>query len=289
MVQKLCRLVVPAALCGALMIAGTASAATLRGVVVHQNHHAHSFVVSQKGGHLASVHARRSPRLGRTVKVTALRLHNGTWLAQTVSSGRRARRATVRGVVTFVDRKRGLFTLSAGGASLLIHRHRVHGARTADALPNLGENVTIQAGIDDQGNLDEEAIHDNGAQTSNIEIEGVVMAVDPTARTISVSADDDSESGQAIVVSIPATFDITGFTVGQEVKLLVSQQPDQSFLLQGSAEDDNSQAANNPSDSQGLGGGCGDSHDGSGGSGGGGGGGCGSGGGGGGGGNGGGN
>jgi hypothetical protein len=90
------------------------------------------------------------------------------------------------------------------------------------------------------------------------------MAVDPTARTLSLSADDDSESGQAVVVSIPATFDITGFTVGQEVKLLVTQQPDGSFLLQGSAEDDNSQAANNPNDSQGMGGGCGDSHDGSG-------------------------
>lgn len=265
MIGKLCRSIVFAALFAAFVIAGTASAATLRGVVVHQNHHAHSFVVSLKGGHLASVHARKSPRVAHAVKVTALRMRNGTWLAKAVSLGRKSRHAAVRGVVTFVNRQRGVFTVSAGGASLLIHRHhqRSHGARAADALPNVGEVVTVQTGIDDQGNLDEESIQDNGAQTSNIELEGVVMAVDPTARTITVSADDDNESGQAVVVSVPAAFDITAFTVGQEVKLLVTQQPDQSFLLQGSAEDDNSQAANNPSDSQGQSG-CGDSRDGNG-------------------------
>jgi hypothetical protein len=160
--------VVPAALLAALVIAGAASAATLRGVVVHQNHHAHAFVVSLKGGHLASIHARHSPRVARNVKVIALRMHNGTWVAKSVSQGRKSRHATVRGVVTFVNRKRGLFTVSAGGASLLIH-HRSHGARTADALPSVGENVTVQTGIDDQGDLDEQSILDNGMQTSNIE------------------------------------------------------------------------------------------------------------------------
>jgi uncharacterized membrane protein YgcG len=263
MVGKLCRSVLLAALLGAFVIAGAASAATLRGVVVHQNHHAHSFVLSLNSGRLASVHAGHSPRLGRIVRVTAVRMRNGTWLAKTVRLGNRSRHATVRGVVTFADRQRGVFSVSAGGASLLIHtRQRSGRARAADALPSVGQNVTVQTGIDDQGNLDEESIHDNGVQTSNIELEGVLMAVDTTARTLSVSADDDNQSGQAIVVSVPATFDIAAFTVGQELKLLVTQQPDGTFLLQGSAEDDSSQAANNPGDSQGQGGGCGDSHDG---------------------------
>lgn len=75
-------------------------------------------------------------------------------------------------------------------------------------MASLGENVTVETGIDDHGNLDEESIHDNGVQTSNIELEGVVMAGDPTARAISVSADDDSVSGQSVLVSIPATFDM---------------------------------------------------------------------------------
>jgi uncharacterized membrane protein YgcG len=256
MIAKLGRSLVLTVLC-CLAVAGTASAATLRGVVVHKNHHAHSFVVSLKGGHLASVHARHSPRLGRTVRIAAAPMHNGTWLAKKVSVGRSSRHATLRGVVTFVDRRHGEFTLSANGASVLIHRlSRAQRAGVADASPTVGQNMTVEAGIDDRGDLEEESSHDNGAQTSGIELEGVVTGI--SGHTLQVSADDDNESGQTVTVTVPATFDMTAFTVGQEVKLLVTRQADNTFLLQGSAEDDNSNDANNPSDSQGRGGGSSD-------------------------------
>jgi hypothetical protein len=254
MIGKLCRSAVLAAVFGAVIV-GSASAATVRGVVVHQNHRAHSFVVSTKGGRLASVHARHSPRVGRSVRLTAALMHNGTWREKTLHVGRSSRHATLRGVVTFVNRRHGEFTLSAGGASLLVHKQR------SDAMPSVGDDVTVQSGIDDQGDLNEQTIHDNGDQTSGIELEGVILSI--TGNTLQVSADDDNESGQSVVVDVPATFDMTAFTVGQEVKLLVTQQADGTFLLQGSAEDDNSQAANNPGDSQGDGGGGpGDSQDG---------------------------
>jgi hypothetical protein len=254
MIGKLCRSAVLAAVFGAVIV-GSASAATVRGVVVHQNHRAHSFVVSTKGGRLASIHARHSPRVGRSVRVTAALMHNGTWREKTVHVGRSSRHATLRGVVTFVSRRHGEFTLSSGGASLLVHR------RHSDSMPSIGEEITVQSGIDDQGDLNEETMHDDGDRTSGIELEGVVLSI--TGNTLRVSADDDNESGQSVVVDVPTTFNMMAFTVGQEVKLLVTPQADGTFLLQGSAEDDNSQAANNPEDSQGEGGGGpGDSQDG---------------------------
>jgi hypothetical protein len=239
------------ALIGVFVVAAPASAGTLRGVVVHRNHHAGSFVVALPGGRLAAVHARHSPRVGRNVRVSATRLRNGTFAAKQVRVGGRARHALIRGVVTFVNRRRGLFTVSSRGASVLIHRsHRSRRARAADALPTVGENVTVQTGIDDQGDLQDDNVQDNG-QAGTMDLSGTVLAVDPTARTLSVSSDDDDQSGQALTVHVPSTFDMSAFTVGKQVELVVTLQTDGSFLLQGSASDDNEEEANNPGHEQG--------------------------------------
>jgi hypothetical protein len=237
------------AVIGVFVVAAPASAATLRGVVVHRNHHAGSFVVALPGGRLAAVHARHSPKVGRNVRVSATRLRNGTFAANKVRVGGRARHAVIRGVVTFVNRRRGLFTVSSRGASVLIHRSRRAGA--ADALPTVGENVTVQTGIDDQGDLQDDNVQDNGNQSGSMDLSGTVLAVDPTARTLSVSSDDDDQSGQALTVHVPSAIDISAFTVGEEVELVVTLQTDGSFLLQGSASDDNTEEANNPGDEQG--------------------------------------
>lgn len=238
------------ALLGALVVASSASAATFRGVVVHRNARAHSFAVALKGGRLVAVHARRAPAVGKVVVVSARRLRNGTFAARRVRSVGRSRRAAIRGVVTFVNRRRGVFTVSSRGASLLIHSRR--GARVADALPAVGQSVQVEAQIGDQGDLEQQTVQSTGSQTQNIDLEGTVLAVDTTARTLSVSADDDGQSGQSVTVVVPATINISAFTVGQEVELVVSLQPDGSFLLQGSSGDDNAQQANNPSDQQGC-------------------------------------
>jgi hypothetical protein len=59
-----------------------------------------------------------------------------------------------------------------------------------------------------------------------------------------VSADDDDESGGAVTVSIPSSFDITQFKVGNEVELTVAKQPDGTFVLQ-SSDDQNDNADEN--------------------------------------------
>src|SRR5947209_13148101 len=83
-------------------LAAPAQAAKLTGVVVHDNHRAHSFVVAGHDGKLSAVHAHRLPRLGRRVTVIARPLLNGTFRAERVKAGRRAHRAVIRGTVTYV-------------------------------------------------------------------------------------------------------------------------------------------------------------------------------------------
>jgi hypothetical protein len=232
------------------VVAGSAAAATLRGVVVHRNQRAHSFVIALRGGRLAAAHAGASPSIGRTARVSVRRLRNGTYAALHIAVGHRARRARIRGVVTFVDRRHGLFTVSADGASMLVLRP--HDAAAAQALPAVSDDVTVEVEIDDQGDLLDESLQLTGSQTSNIDLEGTILAIDATARTLTISADDDEQSGRSLTVDVPSTIDISMFSVGQEVELTVTKQPDGTFLLQGGSGDDNAQRANNPEDETGC-------------------------------------
>jgi hypothetical protein len=243
---------------GVLALAGSASAATVRGVVVSHNTRAHAFVVAQRTGRLVSIHSRRHPSLGRVVTVTARRLRNGTFAAQHVNSRQQVRhRVLIHGVVTFVNRRQHEFTVSAGGASLLIHS-----GQSASSLPAVGADVSVQTQIDDQGNLDDQGSDQTGTSTANVDVEGTILSIDPTpgttadgtatAGTLTISADGEDDTSQSITVAVPATMDITMFQVGQEVELTVAVQSDGSFLLQASSDDGNSDQANNGDDQQGC-------------------------------------
>lgn len=241
----------------ALALTGTASAAVLRGVVVSHNTRAHSFVVAERKGHLVSVHSRRSPALGRAVIVKAKQLRNGTYAAHHITVRRQSRRLVrIHGVVTFVNRRRHEFTVSAGGASLLVHTSRfanhVAAASTSSPLPSVGEDVTVETQIGDQGDLEDQGVQNDGTQTQNIDVEGTIVSIDTAANTLTISADGEDDTTQTITVDVPSTIDITQFAVGQEVELTVSVQPDGSFLLQGSSEDGNSGQANSSGDQQGC-------------------------------------
>jgi hypothetical protein len=242
---------------GTLALTGSASAAVLRGVVVSHNSRAHSFVVAERKGHLVSVHSHRSPALGRVVVVRAHQLRNGTYAAHHITVRHQSkRRVRIHGVVTFVSRRRHEFAVSAGGASLMVHASRlanhVAAASTGSGMPAVGDDVTVETQIDDQGDLEDQGVQDHGAQTQNVEVEGTVLSIDTTANTLTISADGEDDTTQSITVEVPSTIDITQFSVGQEVKLTVSLQSDGSFLLQGSSEDGNSDQADNSGDEQGC-------------------------------------
>jgi hypothetical protein len=235
-----------------LALAGEATAAAIKGTVVHKNRGAKSFVVASRGGRLCAIHARHSPGLGSVVRVSARRLRNGTFAARHVKVAGKRRHARVRGTVSYVSRRGGVFTVSARGASLLIHRgHSANRASASNGLPGPGTEVEVDVELHDQGDLEEQDIQELGEDSNGIELEGVVLNIDPAARTLSVSADDDDQSGAALTVHLPASVDLSVFAKGQEVELTVTPNPDGTFELVQSSLDDNQQEADDSSDDQG--------------------------------------
>jgi hypothetical protein len=236
-----------------LSFAGVAAAATLKGVVVHKNPRAHSVVIADRKGHLSAVHVKRAPRIGRSVVISARRLHNGTWAASKVKVGRAAHRARIHGTVTFVKAAKRMFVISARGVSLLVHRGHRGRAAAADALPAVGTVVTADVSVDDNGNVDATQVDEQGPDHNGIGLEGIVLSIDATARTLSISADDDEESASALTVHVPVSFDLTKFHVGDAVELIVSLNSDGSYTLEQSSNDSSAEHAENPGEEQGNG------------------------------------
>jgi hypothetical protein len=103
--------------------------------------------------------------------------------------------------------------------------------------------VAVDGTIDQNDDIEADDVQNEGQDGDGIELEGKVLAVDQAARTIQVSADDDDQSGDAVTVSVPASFDITQFKVGNEVELKVAKQTDGTFVLQ-KTDDENDNADN---------------------------------------------
>jgi hypothetical protein len=241
-------------------LAASADAKTVRGTVVHHNSGAHSFVVANRAGQMYAIHATHAPRIGSQVVVVVRKLHDGTFLQSRAHIvARAARRIRIRGVVSWADPRSGSFAISTTGASVLISRGRTaHATSGSQTTPSVGSDVVATATIDGQGDLQDQSVQTVGQNTGPISLEGTVLSVDPTAQTITVSADDDGQSGASIVVSVPATFDLPQFNVGEEVELLVQATGPGTATLVGSADDGSAQSANNQSDCQGQNPGSGD-------------------------------
>jgi hypothetical protein len=235
-----------AAVIAGTALAGSASAATLKGTVVHANKRAHSFVVAGRSGKLAAIHARKSPRVGRLVTVRARKLRNGTYGASRVHVGRRSHRAHFRGVVTFVDRAHARFVVSARGVSLAVHRKRSRAAAAADTMPAPGTQVTVDGSIDDQGDIEADTVENDGENNNSSDLEGRVLNIDPQGRTLTITADDNDEiQGGTITVHIPDTFDITSYHVNDMVQILATLNPDGTYTAVNSSQDDSSEEADN--------------------------------------------
>jgi hypothetical protein len=233
-------------------LADAAGAQTFKGAVVHHNRRAHSFVVADGAGHLFAVHATRAPSLGSEVVVSAMRLRDGTYrLERAHRVGRAGRHVRVRGVVSYVDRRTGAFTVSAPGTSMLVVRSHRTGSRSADVTPAVGTVVVATGTIDDQGELEDQSVASVGTQTNGVDLEGTVLSVDQAAGTITVSADDSEQSGGSVLVTVPSTLSVSQFTAGEEVELIVQPTGAGTATLLGSADDESAQTANSSQDEQG--------------------------------------
>lgn len=238
----------------ALAVPAGASAAAIRGTVVHQSPRSHSFVVADAHGGLTAIHAARSPKVGRRVVVQASRLRNGTYNAARTRVAGVARRARLRGTVTYADRGRRAFVLSTRGASLLVHAggRRRGRARAADALPAVGANVTVSATLGAQGDVVAQQVSNEGAAHGTVDLEGTVRSIDEGAGTLTLSADDAEETGAAsITVHVPDTFDLSAYSVGDELELTATLNADGTYTAVGSSDDGDAQQADDSSDDQG--------------------------------------
>jgi hypothetical protein len=229
------------ALSAALLLTTGAAAKphALKGTVVHRNHHARSVVVANAKGRLHKVRVRHGKaRFARHVAFKATRTSTGSFTAPKADDQGAARAAKVRGAVTFVDEAARTFTVSDNGASILVHL-----ADTAKALPAVGDTVLVVADLTTSTPTQLEAtdvvVNPDAAAAKPVEIEGVVLAIDQDKRVLTLSADDDEESGQMIAVTLPAEFDITKFAVGQEVELLATLNADGQTFTAASVDDHN--------------------------------------------------
>jgi hypothetical protein len=232
----------------ALLAAGPASAATFSGTVVHHNRSAHSFVVATKSGRMVAVHANKSPRIGRVVRVSARKLKNGTYGARSIRAVGARRHARLRGVVTYANRSKHVFTVSTRGASVLVHQRRLRGrsARAAaDSMPAAGQQVAVDTTIEQNDDLEADDVQNQGQNTGTMDLEGnVAKIVSPTQ--IQVTADDDEQSGGLLTVNVP---DSSKFKVGDEVELKVVQNADGTFTASDAQGDDNENEADGGNDS----------------------------------------
>lgn len=236
---------------------GVASAAQLSGVVVDRNLHAHTFALADRHGKLREIHAQHIPALGRRASVVATLLRNGTFDAKRVKVGRAQVRTRLQGTVTFVSARHGVFAVSARGVSLLVHRRHLgaasdQGSTAGGQLPALGSTVTVNADVSG-GEVDASQVADQGQSANGVDLEGTVLAVDTTARTLSISADDSENSAGAITVQVPAAFDLTLFQVGGRVELIASLNPDGTYTLEQSSSDGSVAQAQNRGHEQGDG------------------------------------
>jgi hypothetical protein len=181
--------------------------------------------------------------------VRARRLRDGTYLATRIRSGHLRRHARLRGTVTFRRRSRHMFVLSARGVSLVVrggHRH----ARAASAgLPPLGHDVSVRVRLR-HGDAELEGVTDNGEDDGTVELEGVVQSVDVTGRTLTLSADDEDESGETVTVLLPDGFDPSSFQVGDEVEFIATLNADGTYTAVSSSDEGNAEEADDPSDDQ---------------------------------------
>jgi Copper binding periplasmic protein CusF len=227
------------------LVAGPASAQTLKGTVVDRNANARTFVVASAAGRLHAVHAKRVPAVGRRVRVGARALRNGTFAARSLRLAGRTHHARLHGTVSFVDRHKHAFVVSAAGASVVVDT-----PASQQQMPNVGNVVDVNTTVGDQGDLEADDVNEQGEDHNGLELEGVVQSVDTTARTLTLTADDEDQLGGALTVKVPDAIDLTKFQPGNRVKLNVTLNPDGTYTISEISGDDNEQEADDPEDSQ---------------------------------------
>jgi hypothetical protein len=243
---------------------------SLAGIVVHRNEAAGSYVVADREGSLAAVHASTAPRLGTKIEVPVRGLANGTYAerGQRRRSGTRTR-ASVAGTVTYVDANPAApaYVVSARGVSMLV-RVAPDPSGAPPELPLAGSLVTVAAEIGSVESSTEPPPTEVPPQTTTvvwqrkIEIEGtplayadfsgIVAEVRSESRELLVSADDAGESGAVLTFALPPEeVDASRLRVGDSILATATIGPEGTLALTGLAGDEHLRGADDEGTLQG--------------------------------------
>jgi hypothetical protein len=209
-----------------------ADAVAATGTVVHVNPKAGTYALATGQHELIAVRGKRPPEGGDRLDVKFERRDDGTNVELERKAVGSDPKAGFRGTVTFVSAADAAYVVSVPGASVLV------GAPPASELPEPGALVKVGVRVEierDAGDevirLLAESLELEGEASGPVELSGVVGAIDPTGRTVSVSADDLGESGHEIVISVPEDINLEAFELGKLVSVTVEIAPDGSYTL----------------------------------------------------------
>ena len=216
----------------------TPASALAGGVVLKVERSSHLIAVV-RSEHVVLVHTAAAARLrvGERVAMQSHALRNGTFSASSVRVVGHAKRVAFRGLLLARRSGGDKLTVSAGGAPVTM---------TSTSTPPTAQPGS-EVEVDDQGDLTTNNVNVVSATAPGGSIEGNLVAIG--AGSITVGSDE-----QVLVIKVPAGLTLTGFTVGDEVLAVFSQQSDGSLVLTSLSGDENATAANqtaNQDDDQG--------------------------------------
>lgn len=274
------------------------------GTVVHLNPAAGSFTIAEAGGTLSTVHlnsptaagsssANGLPPVGRELRVETEILANGTLAeaAKPTVEGNGKHRATVAGVVTFVDPDPAepAYSVSARGVSLLVHVHP-EPSGTLPSLPVLGANAEVKVEIAGappsapvpvappasvvtrppaattclpsaadppppppapEEELWQQSFEAEPTPFTYSDIEGIVEAICPATHELLLSADDLRQSGADLTIAVPEGIDTSRLKIGDSAAATANIGPGETFTLSGLASDEQAKGADDAKAAQG--------------------------------------
>jgi hypothetical protein len=258
-------------------------AVELAGTVVHVNPAAGSYTLATKGGELVSLHAAKLPPAGSKFSVEGMPLTNNTFAEEERERAGAATKATLRGVVTYVDPDSAdpAYTVSGRGSSILVHV----APEPAPQLPALGAYATVGVGIQkapaaepalpapaeappaeaptcvpDPGLAPpappakivvQRQLSTEPEPATYVDLAGIVSAVCPATGQLLISADDLREGEADLLLAVPTGIKTAKLKVGDSVLATATVGEDAALTLAGLASDERTKGAEDAASAQG--------------------------------------
>ena len=249
------RLLLTVGLVGAsIIVPAAAQAAPRTGVVVDYRSRSHTATVALKTGRLLAIHTGKAARVGSRVRVTHLRtLRNGTSAATLVRIGK-AKHARIKGVVVARIGRRAIAIGARGTTFMVKTRHaKTRRAFSTDDVLSVGTTVVADVSINGSELDADDVTALQAAQPGQmLELEGRVSAVDPVARSLTISVKDDGVAADFTVLAPDITIDLAKFVIGAEVELHVTSNGDGTFTLSAGAPNGDENEADDDGADEGM-------------------------------------